>query len=623
MVGSRQVTIEFLGNSNDLRGAVDSAERSTRGLSNTMRRVGRAAALGFAAAAVVVGKGLYEAAQAAVEDEASQKKLANTLKNATGATDDQIASVEDWINSTSLASGVADDELRPALSALAVATGDVGKAQDLTSLAMDVAAGKGKSLQSVADALAKAQNGNIGALGRLGIATKDAQGHTKTFAEIQDELAAKFKGASATAADTMQGKMARLQVAFHETMEAIGYKLLPILADLADWFLKKGLPAIQEFGGWIKEHLFPIFSDIVDVVGNVFSSSGGGAGGKIATDLGKIRDVVMAVVGVITDLWAKFGGDILTYVKSAFDNLMQIIGGALDVILGVIKVFTSLFKGDWQGVWDGIKLILSGALDIVLGLVKQALNSLRLAWALSWEAIKALASSVWDGIKSLVGKGVDALVGLLKSLPGRAKDALSDLAGKLRDVFDSAMSAGLEKVKNIGGDIVGWIKGIPSKIGQLAGDFKQVGKDLITAFINGLSNAAGFVSDIAGNIWSALKGMLNSAIDHINRALEFSVNTHVPGVGTISINPPDIPHMAKGGVVRRPTLALIGEDGPEAVVPLGAKNAPRGGLSVGGPATTVQVIVQTLDPRTAGKAVLDALRQVERQTGRPLLVSGA
>ena len=88
--------------------------------------------------------------------------------------------------------------------------------------------------------------------------------------------------------------------------------------------------------------------------------------------------------------------------------------------------------------------------------------------------------------------------------------------------------------------------------------------------------------------------MLNAAIDKINAALEFTIE--LPGPN-ISVNPPNIPHLAKGGVVSKPTLALIGEDGPEAVVPLGKKNAPRGKLGLGsGGDTYVFNISGALDP---------------------------
>lgn len=568
MAAGRKVTIEFLGNNRDLNRAMDDSVRRSGKFSGALKRAGKMAAIGLAAGAVIAAKGLYEMGQMAVEDEASMKQLETQLKNAAGATDKEIEAVEKMIDATARATGVADDELRPALGRLVTATGDVEKAQDLMALALDVSAGSGKSLDSVTAALAKAQNGSVGGLSKLGIATKNAKGETKSFAELQDDMAKKFKGASASAAETMQGKMARLKVALSEAGEAIGYKLLPIAADLADWFVNKGLPAIEKFGGWIRDNLLPIFERITETVKKVFGSMDGDVGGS----LGEVKSTIMEVVGAIQAIWKLFGDDILRFTSTAFKAVMQVIKGALQIVRGVIKVFSSLFKGDWKGVWEGIKLIIKGALNIIIGILKQALGILKLAWKVAWTAIKALVGAIWDGIKTLVSNGADKVVDAIKAIPGKIRD--------------------------------------------LAGKFRDAGKWVITAMIDGLSKAGSFVSDIAGKVWDAVRGMLNAAIDKINAALEFTIDP--PGPGTININPANIPHLAKGGVISRPTLALIGEDGPEAVVPLGRKNAPKGRLGINGGGGDLHVHIHgtLLDPVGTVRALEAAVAKYQSATGR-------
>jgi phage-related protein len=300
---------------------------------------------------------------------------------------------------------------------------------------------------------------------------------------------------------------------------------------------------------------------------------------------------------------------------------MKVIGGALDIIRGIFMVFSSLFKGDWSGVWEGIKLILKGAWSILVGILKQGLNTLKLLWKVAWAAIKALVSAAWEGIKTLVSKGIGKIVEWVRDIPGKFKNALSKLRDTVRDVFDGAMTAGKNKVENIGATIVGWITGIPAKLKEKVGDFKQAGKDLIGAVVDGMKNAAGVISGIAGNVWDAVKSLLNGAIDKINAALEFTIN--LPGPD-ITVNPPNIPHLAKGGIVSRPTLALIGEDGPEAVVPLGAKNAPKGRLGVGGGGGDIYVTIQAGvgDPVAIGRQLEKVLSICTGNggVGRPLQV---
>lgn len=244
---SRRVTVEFLGDSRSLKRAADSAEKSTGRLGSVFGRVGKAAALGLAGGLVVAGKAMWDMVEAAAEDEQSQRRLATTLRNTTRATNAQIASVEDWITAQGEAFGVADDQLRPALEKLATATGSVAKAQKLARLAMDVSAGTGRDLGAVTAALTRAYNGSTGALGKLGIQTKNAKGEALSFDQITSKLSQTFRGQAQVQAETTAGKFQRLKLKLSEAGEAIGAKLLPKLLEFANWIDKKGWPALDKF----------------------------------------------------------------------------------------------------------------------------------------------------------------------------------------------------------------------------------------------------------------------------------------------------------------------------------------------------------------------------------------
>src|SRR5262245_9927604 len=170
----------------------------------TASKVAGAALLGVGAAAI-------SAAKAAAEDQQSQVLLANSMKNAAGASKDQIAATEDWIDAQSRATGVADDELRPALGTLVRATGDVTKSQELLKKAMDISAATGKALESVTSALAKGYSGNTTALGRLVPGISKAALESGNFGRILGEVTDKTKGAAEAAGNTAAGKMRRFQ----------------------------------------------------------------------------------------------------------------------------------------------------------------------------------------------------------------------------------------------------------------------------------------------------------------------------------------------------------------------------------------------------------------------------
>ena len=212
-------------------------ENGTEKIGFATQQAAKLAVIGFAAlgaSAAAAGAVLFKAAQAAAADQAAQVQLANSIKATTTASDLQIKGVEEFIDKTQRATGVADDNLRPALGRLVRATGDVTKAQDLLNLSLDLSASTGKSVESVAQALAKAQEGSYGALAKLGVGYDAATLKAAGFEKVQGMLEERFGGSAAEKAKTYEGVMARLKITLSELQESIGYKVLPILTKLGD-----------------------------------------------------------------------------------------------------------------------------------------------------------------------------------------------------------------------------------------------------------------------------------------------------------------------------------------------------------------------------------------------------
>ena len=205
-------------------------EKNVSGFSSNMSKsfLGIGAALGgaFAVGSIISGftSFLRDSAQAAMEDEKSLVSLAVAMENLGLATEN--AGVEDFVLQLSLATGVADDQLRPAMQRLLMVTGDVAKSQETLRLAMDIAAGTGRDLDAVVLALSRGFGGNTTALSRLGAGLDQATLKSKDMDLITGALAQKFSGQASAAAETFQGKMNRLNVAVGEAQETIGYELL-------------------------------------------------------------------------------------------------------------------------------------------------------------------------------------------------------------------------------------------------------------------------------------------------------------------------------------------------------------------------------------------------------------
>lgn len=462
----------------------------------------------------------FDAAKAAIEDQKAAQELARTLKASTGATTAQVDATEDFISKLTLASGIADDKLRPALANLARNSQDLTRAQDLLTIAMDISAATGKDLESVSVALGKAETGQYTALKKLGIplgdntlmlaeltkeqkklatatlevdnlttilstTTGDNTKESEALAKAQEKLAKQqqivadmtasvgdyttdlnkiFKGASADAAQTAEGRFQRLSVSIAETKESIGAALLPIV--------EKMLPYLEKLSTFVSEN-----TTLVVALAAAFGTI---AAGIIAAN------VAMKAWTVATT--------VATGAQTAFNAVM-------------------------------------------------AANPVVLATA----AIVALGAAI--------------VVAYKKFEP-------------FRDIVDAVGNS-------IAAAFTGAVEAVKTAVDVYLGIYKTLFNAIATA-------------------WNSTVGKL-----------KFEIPDWVPLLGGKGFSVPNIPKLADGGVVTSPTLALIGEAGPEAVIPLDR---------MGSGATNVVINVNGGDPN----AVVEALRRYMRTNGSiPIKIGNA
>jgi hypothetical protein len=352
MAGSRTLKLSILGDVDNLNKSLKSATADVETFGDKMGKVGKVVGAAFAAAAAAAGayaiKIGVEGVKAAIEDEKAQTQLALALENATGATKAQIAATEDSILQMSLATGVADDELRPALGRLVRSTGDTEKAQQLLAQALDISAATGKPVEAVANSLAKAYDGNTSALGRLGVGLSAAELKTMSFEEVQGKLTELFGGAAAANAETYSGRIARMQVAFDEAKETIGFALLPILEKVINFINASALPVINAFSS--------AFSLDGNGLGGVISS----VGNTIKTVFTPIMDGLLSAFNSIktaiqnnSEAFSAFASLIETYIAPVVGTVLggaikvvgSVVGGVINLIGDVAKAVVSVVNG--------------------------------------------------------------------------------------------------------------------------------------------------------------------------------------------------------------------------------------------------------------------------------------
>jgi hypothetical protein len=430
-------------------------------------------------ALAALGAVAFDAVKAFAEDDAAAQKLGTTLKNVTNSTDDQIESVEKFISKTSMAAAVADDELRPALDKLVRGTGDVTKAQDLLSLALDVAAGTGKDLGAVSDALSKAFNGQLGPLRKLDPALADLIKSGASVDEVFAALSKTFKGQADTAANTTQGKMKNLGIQMDELKESVGEAVAPLADEM--------LPALNSFATWASNN-----TGLVVTLGATFTI------------------VAVAVIAV--------------------NAAMKVYAATMAVVTIATNILTASTYALWLATGVG-----------VIFLVIAALVALQVKFDIFGKAV--------DGIKAGFWMWWD----VVKYVFGAVKAGFAELADLGKAIFDG-----------------------------IGGAFKGVINAVIFALEKGLN--------------FAIKG-LNIILDGIDKAAGPWVNFgEIPDV--------KLPRLAEGGITTGPTIAMIGEKGPEAVIPLDRIGNIGGGMNI-------TVNVNGGDPN----AIVAALQQYIRDRG--------
>jgi len=366
MAGIPKVKITFDADFDELKRGVKGAEQEVQGFGDKMGKFGKMAGAAFAvasaAALAYAGVLLKQGVESAIADEQAQAKLATTLQNVTGATDAQIAAVESQILQTSLLTGKTDDELRPSFERLVRATKDSDAALKLQSIALDVSAGSGKSLEAVTNAMAKAQEGNTASLAKLGIGLTSAQLKTMSMDEITKSLAATFAGQASVQADTFAGKMARLKVAFDEGKETIGSFVLDAITPMIDTVVNTVIPAVSGFidsiGG--KEGLTSAFTGYINLVKNIFQPVLEGF--KFAFD-----QIKKAVIGNKDEFEALF--------KFLKDFVAPLLGGVLKlaiqgigIALGVVINVVGTLIGGFEKLFGIVKSVV-GAIQSLITLV--------------------------------------------------------------------------------------------------------------------------------------------------------------------------------------------------------------------------------------------------------------
>ena len=574
--------------------------------------------------------------KAAIEDSAAQAQLAKTLQNVVGATDAQIASTEDSISAMAMATGVADEQLRPALASLVLGTQDLATANDALTLALDVSAGTGADLATVSDALSKAYGGNYKALRQLSPQLYSMIKDGASLDEVMAELSRTFGGSAAVAANTAEGKFKRLNIALSEAAEAIGLAILPAVEAV--------LPYLISFGNWAQDHVgtllavgtaiaaiataligfkaAQVIANAVTVVTTAlnWSLAASAAAANTALTLGVGAAAIAAGLVVAAGAFLAFKNATKTTVetiKPFGPQLSEInkglgplpeglnkTGSAAKSMADKIKEASEALQDYLKAALDDAKTQLTDAQTAFTDFATNVSDSVKDAFSFADakdagdETGAGFLQGLRDQVAGIVKYGTDVKTLLQLGLSQEALQAVLDAGGESGAAIAAELIAGGVGAINETNALVDAANNAAVTIGQQAAQqWYGAGVDNAKAYLQGVEAAF----DLAQKRLKA-KGLKIADLKGISAQFSESVSQFAPVVS-------GVPAMAEGGIVTSPTLALIGEGGgPEAVIPL----SKLGNMGAG----NITINLSTLVPNaTAGEAIVNAIRAYNRAAG--------
>lgn len=352
--------------------------------------------------------------------------------------------------------------------------------------------------------------------------------------------------------------------------------LVPFLSFLADNVFPVIAPIIERIGTFFLTNIQMIISRfklIVDVITGVLKILEGIFSGDWAKIWEGVKDIFVGVwdfiVGVISTVWEQ----IKTVVETGFDRVKAVIKIILDAIILDFTIAFNSVKGIWgliisffQGLWDGIVTIFSVVGPWFTERFKEAWDGLTNIFRVigqwfseRWNEVKNILSPIGQWFKDKFQSAWDGLTGIFKSLGSwfgarwnDVTNALSNVASWFGNTFTSAYNA----VKNAFSSIGSFFSGVWSTVKSI---FVNAGQMVGSAVGGAFKGAVNAVLGTIENIVNGFINMINGVIGVINA---------LPGVSLGYINGISLPRLARGGIVDSPTIAMIGEAGKEAVVPL-------------------------------------------------------
>lgn len=266
---------------------------------------------------------------------------------------------------------------------------------------------------------------------------------------------------------------------------------------------------------------------------------------------GWIKSAGSAIGGFFTDTIPSWFNSVVDFFQSLPGRAVAALHDFQDAGRNfLINALKSWYDAVFHGVGEIIGIILS-----LPQLIPAALNLLG-------ETLSNIWDSAWALAEEAVHRDIDKILGAIAAIPGMLGAAGQAILDFFSGLWTNVVETNTNLVTTGYNNLVGFLSSLPGRLAALGPRLFNAAVNLGREIGRGLSNIGNFASEIGGKIVSTIKSGVNWVIDSINRGIA-DIDAVLPG------GLPRIPHLAKGAMVDTPTLALVGEAGPEVVVPLG------------------------------------------------------
>ena len=620
-MAERNITIKIIGDAasgkkafQDLGGSADTFSGKIEGAGGKFAGFGTVVGGVVAAGAIQkVGGWLIEGAKGATEDALAMDLLKSAVEK-TGVQYDAIAPKIDAAIKRGQDLAFTDGETAGALEILTDGTGSAEEALARLGTVQDFARAKNISLEAAAKLFGKVTDENTTALRKYGLSVEDGA----TAQDLLNAADEKFGGRAGTFAESDAGKLAKAGQQFGEFQETIGGMLIPVFVLLATT-LSTVFTALEPVTAFIGDNIQPIMIGLATAIAVIvipaFVAWALAAGAAAVATVTAMLPVIaiaaavgLAVAGLyliwstnflgIRDIVQQVIDFVVPYVETAISTVQTIFETVFPIIQGVVEFYVlawqtiivtafDVIKAVFETVFPIIQTIVETVFPIIWAVVSTYIGLIQAVIETGLAAIQLIWDPLWTGLQVVVDAVMLALKGIVQVGMWAIKDVIGPVLDAIKLLWDpiwNGLKATVDTVLGVAGAAGGVVGSVTTAIGDvydaISDKLVALRDEVWDPIWNGLKGTVDTVVEAVKTAWNFVAGVVNSALNVWNN-LSLSFDTHIPGIGTIKWESPNVPLLPTfdggGG----------GGAGEKSAMQVGPGEAGGGGVSGGGGVTVV------------------------------------